>query len=131
MPGARLPLRDSILSFSHTFLLKSARVGGPRLPLTGPRPPPPTENPGSATVVVCNVAMFSDSIILHILIVASYKTKFYLRLRAVEDPGFPVMGRQLNSIGWGRRCPTQEWSYGHSLHLIQTDVNIRSEDIVT
>ena len=35
------PLWDPILSFSHTFSLKSAHVGGPR--------PPPTGNPGSAT----------------------------------------------------------------------------------
>ena len=39
VPGARPPLRDPILSFSHTFLSKSAHVRGPRPPLTGPRPP--------------------------------------------------------------------------------------------
>ena len=32
------PLRDPILSFSHTFSPKSARVTGPRPSLTGPRP---------------------------------------------------------------------------------------------
>ena len=47
VPGARLPIRDPILLFSHTFLPKRTCVGGPCLPLTGPRPP--TENPGSAT----------------------------------------------------------------------------------
>ena len=36
------PQRDSILSYLHTFLPKSARVGGRR-------PPPPNGNPGSAT----------------------------------------------------------------------------------
>ena len=40
---ARHPLLDPILSFLHTFSLKSARIGGPR------PPPPPTGNPGSAT----------------------------------------------------------------------------------
>ena len=45
-PAYARPLRDPILSLSHTFSLKSARVGGPR-----PPPPPngstaPTGNPG-------------------------------------------------------------------------------------
>ena len=40
------PLQDPILSFSHTFSLKSAHVGGQNPPKMGPRPPP-TENPGS------------------------------------------------------------------------------------
>ena len=39
MPGTRLPLWDPILSFLQTFLAKSARIGGPRPPLTGARPP--------------------------------------------------------------------------------------------
>ena len=47
--GRTPPLRDPILSFSHTFSPKSTRVGGPRLPLMGPRPP--MENPGSANVL--------------------------------------------------------------------------------
>ena len=38
VPGARPPLWDPILSFSHTFLLKSAHVGGPRPP-NGCTPP--------------------------------------------------------------------------------------------
>ena len=38
--GAR-PLQDPILSFSHTFSLKSAHVGGQNHPKMGPRPPPP------------------------------------------------------------------------------------------
>ena len=38
MPGAR-PLQDPILLFSHTVLVKSACIRGPR-PLTSPRPPP-------------------------------------------------------------------------------------------
>ena len=48
MLGARPPLWDPILSFWHTFSLKSACIGGPC-----PPPPlgarPPTGNPGSAT----------------------------------------------------------------------------------
>ena len=40
--GARLPTRDPILSFSHTFFAKSTRV-------RGRRPTPPTGYPGSAT----------------------------------------------------------------------------------
>ena len=36
VPGARHPLWDPILSFSHTFSPKSTHVGGPR-----PTPPPP------------------------------------------------------------------------------------------
>ena len=40
MPGTRPPLWDPILSFLHTFSLKSTCVGGPR---------PSTGNPGSAT----------------------------------------------------------------------------------
>ena len=47
------PLRDQILSFSHTFLLKSTHVGGPHPPM-GPRPPP-TGNPGSATVLSMHI----------------------------------------------------------------------------
>ena len=43
--GARPPLQDPILSFSHTFSLKSAHVGSQKPPKMGPRPP--TENPGS------------------------------------------------------------------------------------
>ena len=55
MPGARPPPWDPILSFSHTFSLKSAHVRGPRPPpLTGARPP--TGNPGSATGKGCYVA---------------------------------------------------------------------------
>ena len=46
MPGARLPLWDPILSFTHTFSPKSASIGGPRPP-NGCTPP--TGNPGSAT----------------------------------------------------------------------------------
>ena len=47
MLGAH-PLGDPILSFSHTFLLKNAHVGGP-CPPNGSTPP--TGNPGSATVM--------------------------------------------------------------------------------
>ena len=43
--GARPPLQDPILLFSHTFLLKSAHIGGQNPLKMGPRPP--TENPGS------------------------------------------------------------------------------------
>ena len=48
-----IPPWDPILSFSHTFLLKSACIGGPH-PLMGPHAPltgpcPPMGNPGSAT----------------------------------------------------------------------------------
>ena len=39
--GAPPPQQDPFLSFAHTFLLKSVRIGGWR--------PPPTGNPGSAT----------------------------------------------------------------------------------
>ena len=42
---AHAPIQDPILSFSHTFSLKSAQVGGQNPPKMGPRPP--TENPGS------------------------------------------------------------------------------------
>ena len=42
------PLQDPILSFSHTFSLKSAHVGGQNPAKMGPRPP--TENPGSSPV---------------------------------------------------------------------------------
>ena len=42
--GAPPPQQDQILSFSHTFLPKSAHVGGRR-------PLPPAGNPGSATEV--------------------------------------------------------------------------------
>ena len=46
--AASAPLqRVPILSFSHTFLPKSAHVGGQR-PQTGRRPP--TGNPGSAAI---------------------------------------------------------------------------------
>ena len=38
VPGARHTLWDQILSFSHTFSLKSARIGGPRPP-NGCTPP--------------------------------------------------------------------------------------------
>ena len=38
VPGAR-PLQDPVLSFSHTFLAKSARIGGPQPHLIGPHPP--------------------------------------------------------------------------------------------
>ena len=48
VPGARHPLWDPILSFSHTFSLKSACVRGP-CPPNGSTAPP-TGNPGSATV---------------------------------------------------------------------------------
>ena len=41
------PLQDPILSFSHTFSLKSAYVGGPHPPQNGSMSPP-TGNPGSA-----------------------------------------------------------------------------------
>ena len=41
------PPQDPIPLFSHTFLLKSAHVGGPRPP--NGSTPPPTGNPGSAT----------------------------------------------------------------------------------
>ena len=53
MPGARLPLWDPILSFLHTFSLKSASVGGP-CPPNGCTPHP-AGNPGSATVhiIIC------------------------------------------------------------------------------
>ena len=43
------PLRDPILSFSHTFSLKSAHVGGQRPPPNGLTAP--TGEPGSASVV--------------------------------------------------------------------------------
>ena len=39
------PLQDPILSFLHTFSLKSAHVGGQNPPKMGPHPP--MENPGS------------------------------------------------------------------------------------
>ena len=39
MPGTHHPLWDPILSFLHTFLLKSARVAGPRPSLMGAHPP--------------------------------------------------------------------------------------------
>ena len=42
---AHAPLQDPILSFLHTFSLKSTHIGGQTLPKMGPRPP--TENPGS------------------------------------------------------------------------------------
>ena len=47
--GTRHPLWDPILSFSHTFSPKGARVGGP-CPPNGCTSPP-TGNPGSATGV--------------------------------------------------------------------------------
>ena len=37
--GHTPPPWDPILSFSHTFSLKSVRVGGPHPPLMGARPP--------------------------------------------------------------------------------------------
>ena len=40
VPGARPPLWDPILSFSHTFSPKSAHVGGPRPPLREILDPP-------------------------------------------------------------------------------------------
>ena len=40
------PVQDQFLSFLHTFLPKSACVGGWR---------PPTGNPGSATALLCHV----------------------------------------------------------------------------
>ena len=43
--GARPPIQDPILLFSHTFSLKSAHVGDQNPPKMGPRPP--TENPAS------------------------------------------------------------------------------------
>ena len=45
---AHAPLRDPILSFSHTYSLKSTHVGGPHPPLNGSTPSPPRVNPGSA-----------------------------------------------------------------------------------
>ena len=36
---AHAPLQDPILSFLHTFSLKSAHVGGQNPPKMGPRPP--------------------------------------------------------------------------------------------
>ena len=42
------PLQDPILSFLHTFSLKSAHVGGQNPPKMGPCPP--MENPGSGPV---------------------------------------------------------------------------------
>ena len=49
VPGARHPLWDPILLFSHTFSLKSARVGGPR---------PPMGNSGSATGRIKKLKIF-------------------------------------------------------------------------
>ena len=46
---AHAPLWDQILSFSHTFLLKSTHVGGPRPPPPPNGSTPPMGNPGSAT----------------------------------------------------------------------------------
>ena len=51
MPGAYPPW-DPIISFSHTFSLKSTHVGGPRPPPPQRVHAPPTGNPGSATVTV-------------------------------------------------------------------------------
>ena len=60
MLGAH-PLWDKILSFLHTFLLKSTHVGGPCPPYgsTPPRtgPCPPMGNPGSTTDS-CNLLVF-------------------------------------------------------------------------
>ena len=47
---AHAPPWDPILLFLHTFLAKSARVGGPRPPPPQRVHAPPTGNPGSATV---------------------------------------------------------------------------------
>ena len=52
-------LWDPILSFSHTFSPKSAHVGGP-CPPPNRCMPPPTGNPGSATVneLFCGICIF-------------------------------------------------------------------------
>ena len=39
VPTRTPPLQDPILSFSHTFSLKSAHIGGQNPPKMGPRPP--------------------------------------------------------------------------------------------
>ena len=49
-PPAHPPQQDPILSFLHTFLPKSAHIGGRRPPKGSA--PPPTGNPGSATARV-------------------------------------------------------------------------------
>ena len=53
------PLWDPILSFSHTFSPKSAHVGGPR--------PPPTGNPGSATVRYINYVLIHFKVLVFII----------------------------------------------------------------
>ena len=60
------PRRNPILSFSHTFSPKSARVGGRRAPPTNGLAPPQQEKPGSATdwkVVLFSYNTFHDPVI--------------------------------------------------------------------
>ena len=80
---AHAPLLDPILSFSHAFSLKSARVRGQR-PLTNPRPP--MGNPGSATV---NEALLhSEPVFFHELTRCPYiqsKVPYVAFSHRVED----------------------------------------------
>ena len=47
------PPHDPILSFSHTFSLESAHVGGQNPPKMGPRPPPRRKILDSALLNIC------------------------------------------------------------------------------
>ena len=57
--GHMPPLWDPILSFSHTFSLKSVHVGGPCPPLMSAHPP--TGNPGSATDCINQMFLISTN----------------------------------------------------------------------
>ena len=74
--GARPPLQDSILSFSHTFSLKSAHVGGQNPPQNGSTPPP-TENPGSGPGIV--------NIFIYYFSLANFMLNYILKIILVSE----------------------------------------------
>ena len=80
MPGTCHPLWDPVLSFSHTFSLKSTHIGGPDLP--NGCTPRPTGNPGSATVLcfVFRESIVELKIILYVQSIRSGKCYFQIKV---------------------------------------------------
>ena len=85
-----VPLRDPILSFSHTFSQKSTRVQGSCPPPNGSTPP--TGNPESATAEVPYTLSLSDTFIDNELKFSTHQSWELLRCQRLPTPNLiPVM----------------------------------------